>query len=277
MKAGIFAKTYPLGSPAAIFNAATCDGFSTVQFNLSCIGLDPLPAELPIDDIADLKTVAADAKIEFAALSGTYNMAHPDGHIRAAARLGFANVVNAAALMGAPIVTLCTGSRNPLDMWSAHPDNNSPQAWHDMRQELDFAIELAQRHGLLLGIEPEPGNIVCDVAASIRLIAELGNGAPVGFVLDCANLVSGRLTDQRRVVDEAVDRLGGHTILAHAKDIHADGTVACPGEGAVDLPNFISRLHDIGYDGALIAHGFPASDATRAGAYLSSLIRTVAR
>ena len=96
------------------------------------------------------------------ALSGTYNMAHPDVARRQADRIGFTNVVRAAQFMQVPLVTLCTGSRDATNMWSAHPDNGSPEAWVALRGELDFALELAERHGVALGVEPEPGNVVGD-------------------------------------------------------------------------------------------------------------------
>ena len=137
---------------------------------------------------------------------------------------------------------------------------------------LTHAIELARRHGLKLGIEPEHGNVVRDVAAAVRLARELGDDTPVGFVLDCANLAAGRLDGQRRILDEAIEELGGMTLLAHAKDIDAAGNVTCPGEGAVDIPWFVAGLRRIGFDGAVIAHGFKAADTTRAGRYLSSLL-----
>ena len=45
MKLGVFAKTYERPSVDQAFEAAARDGFSCVQFNLACSGLNTLPDE----------------------------------------------------------------------------------------------------------------------------------------------------------------------------------------------------------------------------------------
>ncbi|MEJ0002733.1 MAG: hypothetical protein WDN30_02755 [Pararobbsia sp.] len=47
MTPGVFARTYAARYPGELFDRVREDGFSAVQFNLSCAGLAPLPAELP--------------------------------------------------------------------------------------------------------------------------------------------------------------------------------------------------------------------------------------
>src|SRR5262245_11211803 len=100
MYPAIFARTYPFTAAASVFEAIAKDGYESVQFNLSCIGLEPVPQHIP-DGAAE--TVAAEAaarNLKISALSGTYNMAHPDEAVRLASRPRFANVVTAAKRMG---------------------------------------------------------------------------------------------------------------------------------------------------------------------------------
>lgn len=276
MKPGIFGRTYPFQTAGEIFAAAKRDGFAAIQFNLSGLGLPSLPAELPEAALDGVARAASAAGLELVALSGTYNMAHPDRETRLAGRQGFANVVRAATLIGAPLVTLCTGSRDPKDMWKAHSDNISDAAWRDMREELDAALDLASRHGLKLGIEPEPGNVVRDARAARRLLGEVGASAPLGIVLDAANLVGTDLPRQSEIMREAVELLGDALVLAHAKDMDSHEQVTRPGDGAVDLVGFTALLRKAGYDGALVGHGFEAVDAARAGRYLARLVEGVA-
>jgi len=83
MVPGIFARTYAAKSAAAVCAQARSDGFAALQFNLSCVGLPTTPERVP-DGVAE--TIAGAAKsagIELAALSGTYNMIHPDRALRA--------------------------------------------------------------------------------------------------------------------------------------------------------------------------------------------------
>ena len=56
--------------------------------------------------------------------------------------------------LGTRLITLCTGTRDPNDMWRAHPDNDSESAWRDLTVAMQRAIEIAGRYDVFLGIEP---------------------------------------------------------------------------------------------------------------------------
>ena len=272
MYPAIFSRTYPLAKAREVFAAARADGFQGVQFNLLSTGLQSLPDDLPEGLGNEIRKQAQAAGIRLAALSGTYNMAHPEATVRASLRPGFRNVIEAARQMGAPVVTLCTGSRDPQDMWKHHPDNASPAAWHDLRAELDCALSLAEGAGVKLAIEPEPGNVIRDAETACRLLSEVASPS-LGIVLDAANLLcSQTLSMQHQVIAQAVQLLGDSVLLAHAKDIDVTGTVTAAGEGAVDLGAFVAALRSVGYNGALIAHGFPAQKAKAVAVFLNALI-----
>jgi sugar phosphate isomerase/epimerase len=274
MYPAIFARTYPLGPVNELLSAIGEDGYEGMQLNLSCLGLASLPDSVPAGELKAFAEAARKHGLAIAGLSGTYNMVHPDAAMRRAARARFANVVAAAPLLGAPIVTLCTGSRNADDMWAAHPDNASPSAWTDLRAELDEALELAEKHDIRLGIEPEPGNVVANAVLAGRILDEV-RSPRLGIILDAANLVGDRLSDQACVMDEAVDQLGEHIILAHAKDVDRAGKVVATGAGAVDLHRFLRLLRSCGYDQAVVAHGFEHKDVAASGAALRALLEDV--
>jgi sugar phosphate isomerase/epimerase len=272
MYPAIFARTYPFTDAAQVFAAAAADGYRGVQFNLVSTGLPALPQRLPHGLAEKIKHQAHAAGVALAALSGTYNMAHPDPGVRASSRKAFANVVEAARRMGAPVVTLCTGSRDPEDMWKRHPDNQSALAWSVLRSELDFALSLAATAGIKLAVEPEPGNVVNDAQAAWRLLHEVASPL-LGIVLDPANLLSPQtLPTQHEVIAQAAQLLGGSLLLAHIKDIDSSGRVTAPGSGAVDLPAFVAALRSIAYDGPLIAHGFSEENSAKVSSVLVDLI-----
>lgn len=272
MYPAIFARTYAFATAAGVLDAAVTDGYAGVQFNLSCIGLEPLPPSLPDGAAEAVAVEAARRGLRIAALSGTYNMAHPDSAVRLASRPRFANVVTAARRMGARIVTLCTGTRNAGDIWAGHPDNGSAAAWRDFRHELDFALDLASAAGIKLAVEPEPGNVIADAPAARRLLDEVG-ADNLGIILDAANLLTPEVLErQHQIMAQAADLLGGDILLAHAKDISARGRVVAPGDGAVNMAAFVGLLRKAGFDGALVAHGFDQTDAAMAAQRLKSLI-----
>ena len=269
MLAGIFSRTYA-AKGEAVFAAIQADGFSAAQMNLSSLGLESLPHSLPEDVVLQAKEDAAKHGVMLAALSGTYNMAHPDIAYRKAERAKFANVVKAAKLMGIGVVTLCTGSRDKNNMWAHRADNHSPEAWRDFRTELDAALSLAD--GLTLAIEPEPGNVVRDAKMARHLLDEVGL-PHLKIVLDAANLIGHEgLLRQREIMAEAFELLGPDVVLAHAKDIDANGHVVPPGEGAVDLKAFATLLKRAKFSGAFVAHGFEEKDAKAAGKGLTKIL-----
>lgn len=266
----VFSRTYPLTTAAESLKAARADGFAAVQFNLSNLGLAPLPEALP-PDLEEVPALAARAGVALAALSGTWNMAHPDPAHRALMRPRFRLVLQAARRMGVGVVTLCTGSRDAADMWRAHPDNATPEAWADLRAELAWALDEAAGLGLALGIEPEPANVICDAPAARRILNEM-QAPHLGIVLDAANLIPAReAARQAQILGPALELLGGDLLLAHAKDHDARGVVVVPGAGVIDLPGFVAGLRGAGYDGPLIGHGFTAAEAGRAGRVLQEL------
>jgi sugar phosphate isomerase/epimerase len=273
MLAGVFARTYASKDAAEVFARIRADGFGAVQFNLSCAGLDPLPAELPKGLGASVRDAARAQGLTIAALSGTWNMAHPDPATRDGNQARFLNVLAVAREMEVSLVTLCTGSRDVADMWRAHPDNASKAAWADLRGEMDRALAAAETAGINLAIEPEPGNVVANAALAARLLDEVGSPR-LGIILDAANLLPPEaLPQQAEVVAEAVDRLGGRLALVHAKDVDATGKVVPAGQGEVDLPAFVGLIRATGYDGALIGHGFGEADAPAVARVLADLAR----
>jgi sugar phosphate isomerase/epimerase len=113
-----------------------------------------------------------------------------------------------------------------------------------MRATLDQLLPAAERAGVRLGIEPEPGNVVADASRGRRLLEELGPDARlVGIVIDPANLVSpSTLADQDRILRDAFAQLGSHTVALHAKDVVAGGGYAAAGLGGLDY-GLIFALH----------------------------------
>jgi sugar phosphate isomerase/epimerase len=272
MYTAIFSRTYPMKDAARVLGAVAADGYQGVQANLSSVGLASLPESLPAGLAATFGEEARNRGIRIAALSGTYNMAHPDVKFREASRVGFRNVIQAATEMGTSIVSLCTGSRNEQDMWKFHPENHSAAAWADFRSELDFALSLAHESGIRLAIEPEPANVIHDAKAARRILDEVASPY-LGIILDAANLLSPEtLGKQHEVIGEATRLLGHSLLLAHAKDIDAEGHVVAPGEGAVDLLSFTRVLRAVGYDDALIAHGFREEKTEMAARELERLV-----
>lgn len=271
MRIGIFAKTFPGTDPRSVLSAVRDAGYATTQFNLACAGLPSMPDTVPAEAIAAIARAAEETGVSIAALSGTYNMAHPDPRVRDDGLRQLGVVIEAAAALAIPLVTLCTGTRDPDDQWAHHPDNADPSAWTDMAREMEKAMAMAERHGVDLGIEPEQANIVTSATEAMRLIAEMGSKR-LTIVLDPANLFEQATRDEARaIVADAVERTAGHVAMAHAKDRCADGRFATAGQGMVDFADFIARLRNTGFDGPLVTHGLSAEEAPGVARFLKGL------
>ena len=207
---GIFARIFTRPSAVQVASAVAGAGFAITQLNLSSIGLPTLPELGTAPDLGGIGEAFANAGVRVWGLSATFNMAHPDAARRLADTAKAQALIAQAPQVGAEVVTLCTGSRDSTDMWRAHPANQSEEAWRDMRATLDLLMASAEQAGVHLGIEPEPGNVVCDAGRACRLLDELGpDGEMVTVVLDPANLVEPRtLPDQERILGDAFGSLG---------------------------------------------------------------------
>jgi sugar phosphate isomerase/epimerase len=78
MRLGIFAKTFPGSDPFMVLTAARQAGYDAVQYNMACSGLPSMPDSLPESTVPALVAAARGAGVTLAAVSGTYNMIHPD-------------------------------------------------------------------------------------------------------------------------------------------------------------------------------------------------------
>jgi sugar phosphate isomerase/epimerase len=240
---GIFARTFPRATAAGVADAVAGAGFGTTQFNLSCIGLPTLPAPGSDLDLDAVRQAFAARAVRIWGVSATYNMTHPDLARRRAETARARAWIARTPALAAEVVTLCTGTRDPDDIWRAHPGNRAGDAWRDLRAALDQLLPAAERAGVRLGVEPEPGNVVADAALARRLLTELGDQARlVGIVLDPANLVTPATAgEQDRVLRAAFAELGDAVVALHAKDV-VPGGYAAAGRGMLDY-ELIFELH----------------------------------
>ncbi len=270
MRLGIFAKTFARPTVAECFDAVKLHGLSCVQFNMSCAGLPTLPDAIDAS-LCDRIAVAANERgIAIAAVSGTFNMIHPDIEQRAEGLRRLEVLAGACARLGTHVMTLCTGTRDPEDMWRRHPLNSTETAWEDLVESMFAAIAIAERHGLTLAFEPEAGNVVDTASKARRLIEQLGGpNRRLQVVFDPANLFApGTVGQMAEVLNEASALIADDVVIAHAKDIAPDGrSHPAAGRGVLDYNLFLSNLKKH-FDGPLILHGLTESEVPASLAFI---------
>jgi sugar phosphate isomerase/epimerase len=120
MQIGIFAKTFQRPNLEATLDAVRSHGIDCVQFNFSCAGLPTLPEALDPDRCVQIRKAHEARGIRMAAVSGTFNLIHPNVEERRRGFWRLRTLAFACRWLGTSVITLSTGTRNATDLWSAH-------------------------------------------------------------------------------------------------------------------------------------------------------------
>jgi sugar phosphate isomerase/epimerase len=272
MEIGIFSRTFARPTLDGVLDAVLQHNLRQLQFNLTCAGLPAMPDRLEENTLAQIRQAFVDRGLVMAAVSGTFNMIHPDAQQRADGLRQLAVIIGACARLGTSIVTLCTGTRDPANMWRWHPDSYTPDAWHDLTHTLAVALAAAEEHKVTLGVETEVSNVIDSAHKARRLLDEM-RSPYLKIIMDGANFFhKGELPRMREILDEAFELLGADVVLAHAKDLSRDGEAGheAAGAGKLDYDHYIALLRRIGYTGPLILHSLSEEQVPGCVAFLQS-------
>ncbi len=274
MHIGIFAKTFARPTLPQVLDGVIEHGLHAVQFNMQCVGLPSMPDSIDLLLAKEIRRELRRHGITMQAVSGTFNMIHPDLQQREIGLQRLKVLAGVSHAMGTRLITLCTGTRDPDNMWRGHSENASPEAWRDLVDSMETALTIADEQDVLLGIEPEVSNVV-DSARQARHLLDEMQSPRLKVIMDGANLFhQGELPRMREILDEAFELVGNDIILAHAKDLSHDGEAGheAAGTGMLDYPYYISLLKTAGYDGALILHGLSEEQVDASVAFLRGIL-----
>jgi len=272
MKLGIFAKTFHQNSLKRLLSHIRGFGFVCVQFNFSAVDLPSMPERIPQKTLENIDQAFEQNKLKIAAVSGTFNMAHPDQQVRSAGIKKMAVLAKACKDINSDIISICTGSRHLRDKWQHHPDNRSEEAWRDMRSTLSESLLLAEQSGLMLAMEPEIANVISSAKKAVRIIKELQSDH-LKVIIDPANLFEvERQSKVKYLMEEAIDLLGENIVIAHAKDRNNKGQFCAAGKGIIDYPLYLRCLEQVNFHGPLILHGLDETEVPGSLNMLRNLI-----
>lgn len=270
MEIGIFAKTFNQPTLDDVLDSVHDHGLKCVQFNMVCAGQPSMPDAIDEALVEQIRSGLAERDIRMEAISGTFNMIHPDVQVRQDGLRRLEVLARAAKGLGTGMITLCTGTRDAADMWRGHPENGSAEAWADLRESMEAALKIAEEFDVRLGVEPEVSNVVSSARKARQLLDEM-QSPRLKVIMDAANLFQkGDLPRMRGVLDEAFDLVGGDIGLAHAKDLSRDGEAGheAAGTGLLDYDRYIWLLRTVGYEGGLILHGLREEQVGMSVAFL---------
>ena len=275
MHIGIMCRTFARPTLQETLDAVAQHGIRAVQFDLSCAGLPDMPERIDPTSCDLIRQEMSARGIAIACLSGTFNMIDPNLRARQDGLRRLDQLASACEQLGASVITLCTGTRDPVSMWRRHPDNDSPEAWADLLASMGQALQSAEDYGVTLAFEPEASNVVDSARKGRRLLDEM-RSPYLKVVMDGANIFhAGELPRMREILDEAFDLLGPDVVVAHAKDLDRDGEAGhiAAGKGLLDYEHYLSLLASLGADLPLILHGLAEDEVDGCTAFLAARLR----
>ena len=277
MEIGIFEKTFKRPSLALTLDAVRVHRIGVVQFNFASAGMPSMPDQIPPERTAEIRAAMEARQITMAAVSGTFNIIHPDETVRRDGMRRLRELAAACAALGTSTITLSTGTRDAANMWHHHPDNTTPAAWRDMVHAMAEIATIGEAFGVRMAFEPEVSNVVDSAHKARRLLDEL-RSAHVKVVIDGANLFhAGELPRMAEILDEAFALLGDEIVLAHAKDLDHGGEAGDlpAGQGVLDYERYVRLLARCGYTGPLVLHGLEEQHVDACIAFLSGTLARV--
>ena len=277
MQIGTMSGTFARATLEEVLDVVANHGMNCVQFNLSSAGVTKLPTHIDEDLCDKIREEMGARNITMTALGGTYNMIHPDVQRRVDGLCNLRVLAAACERLGTSVITLCTGSRDPDNMWRRHPDNDTPEAWEDLVVSMRQAIEVAEEYQVTLAFEPEVANVVDSAIKARRIIDQIGSPY-LKVVMDGANIFhTGELPRMREILDEAFALLGEHIAFAHAKDLDRDGEAGhlAAGKGLLDYDQYLSLLNDINPDIPIILHGLSEAEVDGCVAFLRGKMEAI--
>src|SRR5262245_40963025 len=150
MDIGILAKTFTRPSLTATLDAVLASGLRVVQFNMACAGLPSMPDTIPPALAASIRRELVSRDMRMAAVSGTFNVIHPDHEARADGMRRLRTLAAACREMGTSVITLSTGTRDRQDMWRAHPKNASLAAWQELVEAMRQSAAIGAEFGVTM-------------------------------------------------------------------------------------------------------------------------------
>jgi sugar phosphate isomerase/epimerase len=146
--------------------------------------------------------------------------------------------VDVAAELGAPVVSLWSG---------AAPSNLTPAiAWERLLDGVERVLEHADRRGVRLGFEPEPGMFVERLDDFEALDRRLGHPPALGLTLDIGHCVC----LEPEPVPDCVRRAASRLVHVHIEDMRRGVHEHLMfGDGELDLAVALAALTEIDYGG----------------------------
>jgi sugar phosphate isomerase/epimerase len=158
-----------------------------------------------------------------AGIAAYRNLVAPDPKKRRANLDHLKRCLGIAPRLGTSVVATETGTLHPESDWTATPENWSAAAWDALHAALDELLPVAEKHGSLLTLEGYVNNVLATHGQLLGLLEKYPT-QHLQVMLDPFNYLSKPLLPAReRITSDFLDRFEPRFVLAHLKDVAAEG------------------------------------------------------
>ncbi|MEU6122480.1 sugar phosphate isomerase/epimerase family protein [Streptomyces sp. NPDC047123] len=165
----------------------------------------------------------------------------PEEQARAARTALLVTAVQVAADLGAQAVHCFSGIRAP--------GVDHETAWHLLGRSLEPVLDAAQRAGVAVAIEPEPGHLLARLADFHRLRTQLDDHPQLGLTLDIGHCQCLEPQSPADCVSAAGPWLRHVQIEDMRRGVHEHLPF---GDGEIDFPPVLAALEATGYQGLTV-------------------------
>jgi sugar phosphate isomerase/epimerase len=133
-------------------------------------------------------------------------------------------------------------------MWSGAvaPEQSRERAWDLLIDGCERVLAHAERHGIVVAFEPEPGMLVEQLSDYEELQRRLGHPSALGLTLDIGHIVCLEPMSVTDCVRRGAETLAHVHIEDMRRGVHEHLLF---GEGELDLDEALRVLVEVGYEG----------------------------
>ena len=217
-------------------------GYEAVELNAETLPFAQphVSPETSAEDRAALLTACAKHELRIPAIGAKIGMVDDDPAARQAAVLFVKNCIDLADGLGVPHVHILSG---PCPKSVDHK-----VAWRWFADAVETITTYGQDKAVDMGIEAIVGHLFYSVDDYHTLYRDLP-GVSFRVMFDPSHMIV-QGEDPRRIPDELGDKIA-HVHLKDGKGRFPDFSFPPLGKGNIDFPDLVSRLRNVGYDGAL--------------------------
>jgi sugar phosphate isomerase/epimerase len=234
------------------------EGFRRV--GLSCVQLGGELMEEALDDPDKVHSRLESAGISIIGIAGYRNLTSPDAKKRSTNLEYLKRCLEVAPRLGTSVVATETGTYHPESDWVAVPENWGSDAWDSLCDALAQLLAVAEKHGSILALEGYVNNVLATHGHLIGVLEKFPT-EHLQVMLDPFNYLSKPLLPVReRITREFLDRFESRFVIAHLKDVGADGAEkGTPefGKGVFPFPPYLEFLRTRRPDLPLVLEHLP--------------------